>query len=34
MRDIENKSYYEIANELKISRNTVMKYYKKYKNNS
>jgi transposase len=27
-------SYHEIAIKLQIARNTVMKYYKKYKNNS
>lgn len=33
MKDNQGKSFYKIADELKISRNTVMKYYHKYKNN-
>ena len=31
MKDNQNKSFYAIADELKMSRNTVMKYYHKYK---
>lgn len=31
MKDKQRKSFYIIAEELKLARNTVMKYYKKYK---
>ena len=34
MKDVENKSYHQIAKELNINRNTIMGHYKKYKNNS
>jgi DNA-directed RNA polymerase specialized sigma24 family protein len=33
MKDVENKSYHQIAKELNINRNTIMSHYKKYKNN-
>lgn len=31
MKDNQGKSFYKISDELKMSRNTVMKYYHKYK---
>lgn len=31
MKDNQGKSFYKIADELKMNRNTVMKYYHKYK---
>ncbi len=31
MKDNQGKSFYQISNELKLNRNTIMKYYKKYK---
>jgi 5-methylcytosine-specific restriction endonuclease McrA len=34
MKEKQCLSYHEIAIKLQIARNTVMKYYKKYKNNS
>lgn len=34
MKDNQGKSFYKIADELKLNRNTVMKYYHKFKNNS
>lgn len=34
MRDVENKSYHQIAKEMNINRNTIMSHYKKYKNNN
>ena len=34
MKDNQDKSFYAIANELKLNRNTVMKYYHKFKNNT
>ena len=33
MKDNQNKSFYAIAKELNMNRNTVANYYKRYKNN-
>lgn len=34
MKDNQDKSFYAIAKELNMNRNTVMKYYHKFKNNT